>query len=358
MKALTEKLSNYFAEAFAASGYERSYGEVVVSNRPDLADFQCNGALPAASEYKKNPRQIAQEVIDALDEEIRATTFAEVGIAGPGFINIRLRDDYLAGHVGQMAADERLGVPLIAEPQRVVLDYGGANVAKPMHVGHLRAGIIGQSLNNLFQFRGDKVIGDIHMGDWGLQMGMLIVEVERRQPDLVYFDAGYEGPYPEESPVTMDDLQEMYPAVSARAKEDPATMEAAREATQALQAGRPGYRALWQHFVDVSIAALKRDYGELNIDFDLWYGESHAYPYVEPMIEALKAGGHALESEGALIMPVDRPDDTTEIPPLMLLKSDGAALYGTTDLATIYMRMEELAPDMICLLYTSPSPRD
>ena len=347
MKALTEKLSEYFAEAFVANGYERRYGEVVVSNRPDLADFQCNGALPAASEYKKNPRQIALEVIDALDEEIRAGIFAEVGIAGPGFINIRLQDDYLAGHVEQMAADERLGVPLIAEPQRVVLDYGGANVAKPMHVGHLRAGIIGQSLNNLFQFRGDEVIGDIHMGDWGLQMGMLIVEVERRQPDLIYFDAGFEGPYPEESPVTMDDLQEMYPAVSARAKEDPETMEAAREATQALQAGRPGYRALWQHFVDVSIAALKRDYGELNIDFDLWYGESHAYPYVEPMIEALKAEGHALESEGALIMPVDRPHDTTEIPPLMLLKSDGAALYGTTDLATIYMRMEELEPDMM-----------
>lgn len=347
MQALTQRLTAIFADAFAAAGYGRAYGEVVPSSRPDLGDFQCNGALPAASDAGQNPRQIAQAVVDALDEEARTEIFASVELAGPGFINIRLQDNYLAQHVQQMTADERLGVPPVDGPRRVVLDYGGANVAKPMHVGHLRAGIIGESLKRLFRFRGDHVIGDVHLGDWGLQMGMLIIEVCRRQPDLPYFDAGYTGPYPDESPVTMGDLQEMYPAVSARCKEDPETMEAARQATKELQEGRPGYRALWQHFVDVSIETLKRDYGDLNIDFDLWLGESHADPYIPELVEELKAGDHAYESEGALIMPVDRPDDKTDVPPLMLLKSDGAALYGTTDLATIKMRMEELDPDLI-----------
>ena len=347
MQALTERLTVIFADAFATAGYDRAYGEVVHSNRPDLGDFQCNGALPAASQYGQNPRQIAQAVVDALDPDTHTGRFASVDLAGPGFINIRLRDNFLAQQIEQMAGDERLGVPTVTEPRRVVLDYGGANVAKPMHVGHLRAGIIGDSLKRLFRFRGDHVIGDVHLGDWGLQMGMLIVEVRRRHPDLPYFDPDYTGPYPDESPVTMADLQEMYPAVSARCKEDPATMEAARQATKELQEGRPGYRALWQHFVDVSIETLKRDYGDLNIEFDLWLGESHADPYIPELVEELKAAGHAYESEGALIMPVHRPDDKTEIPPLMLLKSDGAALYGTTDLATIKMRMEEFHPDLI-----------
>lgn len=347
MQALTERLTDLFADAFADAGYDRAYGEVVASSRPDLGDFQCNGALPAASDAGQNPRQIAQAVVEAVDDDARSETFASVELAGPGFINIRLQDGFLAQQIEQMAADERLGVPAVAEPQRVVLDYGGPNVAKPMHVGHLRASIIGDSLKRLFGFRGDHVVGDVHLGDWGLQMGMLIIEVRRRYPDLPYFDPDYGGPYPDESPVSMADLQEMYPAVSARCKEDAEAMEAARQATKELQEGRPGYRALWQHFVDVSVATLKSDFEELNIEFDLWLGESHADPYIPELVEGLRAGGHAYESEGALIMPIDRPDDKTEIPPLMLLKSDGAALYGTTDLATIKMRMEELDPDMI-----------
>lgn len=347
MQSLTKKLTNLFGDAFDSAGYDRRYGEVVPSSRPDLGDFQCNGALPAGGEHNANPRQIAQTVLESLDGAARSSVFAEVNVAGPGFINIRLDDDYLARHLQEMAADERLGVPSVAEPRNVIVDFGGANVAKPMHVGHLRASIIGDSIQRLFKFKGDRVTGDIHMGDWGLQMGMLITEVQRRQPDLPYFDAEYSGPYPEQSPVTMEDLQEMYPVVSARCKEDPQAMEAARQATKELQEGRPGYYALWQHFVDVSIASLKQDFDALNIHFDLWLGESHADPYLEPMIAQLREQGYATESEGALIVPVDRPDDKTEIPPLMLLKSDGAALYGTTDLATIKMRMEELDPDLI-----------
>ena len=347
MKTITEKLSDLFGQAFVAAGYDAEYGEVVISSRPDLSDFQCNGALPAAGRYQKQPRQIAQQVLDALNAQEAEYMFSEVSLAGPGFINIRLSDDFLSEHVQEMSEDEQLGVPPVAEPRHVVIDFGGANVAKPMHVGHIRSTIIGDSLQRLFRFRGDRVTSDIHMGDWGLQMGMLITEVQRRQPDLPYFDPAYEGPYPEASPVSMDDLQEMYPAASARCKQDEAAMEEARQATKELQEGRPGYRALWQHFVDVSIASLKRDFDALNVHFDLWLGESHADPYIPEMIEVLRKEGHAVESAGALIIPVEQPDDKAEIPPLMLLKSDGAALYGTTDLATLKMRMEELDPDLI-----------
>lgn len=347
MKVITEKLSSLFSQAFATSGYDEVYGEVVPSNRPDLSDFQCNGALPAASEYKKNPREIAQQVVDALDPQIREEVFSEVSLAGPGFINLRLSDSFLARHVDEMRQDERLGVPVVSRPRNVVLDFGGANVAKRMHIGHLRPTIIGDSLQRLFRFRGDRVVSDIHMGDWGLQMGMLIKEIEHRQPDLPYFEAEYTGPYPEESPVDMDDLQEIYPAASARTKADPEALEAARLATKDLQDGRPGYRALWQHIVDVSIEALKKDFERLGVTFDLWMGEADAHPRIEPMVRRLVRDGYAAESAGAIIITVDEPDDKAEIPPLMLLKSDGSVLYGTTDLATIEYRVEELTADYI-----------
>lgn len=345
--ALREFLSGLVGDAFEGAGYDRGYGEVVRSNRPDLGDFQCNGALPAAKVYGKNPRQIAQEVVERLQGAADEGVFATVELAGPGFINLRLDDRFLARHTQSIAQDERLGAPIKAEPEHVIIDYGGANVAKPMHVGHLRSSIIGDSLQRLFTFLGDRVTGDIHMGDWGLQMGMLITEVQRRQPDLPYFDPDFKGPYPEQSPVTMADLQEYYPVASARAKSDEAAMEAARQATKALQEGHPGYRALWQHFVDVSIASLKRDFDALNVHFDLWLGESHADPYIPEMIAQLKEEGYAVESKGALIVPVDEPEDKVEIPPLILVKSDGAVLYGTTDLATLAMRVQELEPDAI-----------
>ncbi|MDT8307124.1 MAG: arginine--tRNA ligase [Anaerolineae bacterium] len=347
MKALTTKLTGLFADAFAALGLDRSYGEVVLSNRPDLADFQCNGALPAAKEARKNPRELAQAVIAALDEGVQETMLAEVTVAGPGFINIRVRDDFLAQHVAEMAADERLGIPELEEPRTVVLDFGGANVAKRMHIGHLRPSIIGDSLQRIFRCYGHRVISDIHMGDWGTNMGQLIAEIERRQPDLPYFDPDYTGPYPEESPVTMDDLGEIYPAASARFKADPEFAEVARRATKELQARRPGYFALWQHFVDVSIAALREDFERLDVSFDLWLGESHAYDLIAPLADRLREQGIARDSAGALIVDVSQPDDKSEIPPMMLLKSDGSVLYGTTDLATIALRVEEFGAEMI-----------
>lgn len=347
MNALTEILTDIVGDAFEKGGYDRAYGEVVRSNRPDLGDFQCNGALPAAGEYGKNPRQIGQEVVDALRKAVDEGVFAEVDLAGPGFINLRLSDQYLAAHVGRMAQDDRLGVTAVEQPRRVIVDYAGANVAKRMHIGHLRPTIIGDSIKRLFRFRGDDVLGDIHMGDWGLQMGMLIAEIERRKPDLPYFDADQSGPYSKQPPVDMDDLGEIYPAASERSKEDPDFREAARKATKELQAGRPGYRALWQHIVDISIDALKEDFDRLGVTFDLWLGESHANGRIEPIVKRLLAQGIAEESAGAIVVDVVQPDDKADIPPLMLLKSDGSVLYGTTDLATIEQRVEELDAELI-----------
>jgi arginyl-tRNA synthetase len=347
LKALTTILTGLFSAAFTSLELDPAYGEVVLSSRTDLADFQCNGALPAAKHAGQNPRQLAGEVVAALDVVRREAMLAETGVAGPGFINLRLRDDYLARHVGQMAADERLGVPLADQPPTIVLDFGGANVAKRIHIGHLRPSIIGDSLTRLFRFRGHRVISDIHLGDWGTQMGQLIAELERRQPDLPYFDAGYTGPYPAESPVTIDDLGELYPAASARYKEDESFAAAARRATRELQDGRPGYRALWQHFVDVSIAALKEDLRRVKVDFDLWLGESHAHARIAPLLQRLREQGLAEDSAGALIVHIAEPGDKTEMPPVMLLKSDGSVLYATTDLATIEQRVEELGAGLI-----------
>lgn len=344
MQSLTQKLTHIVIEAFVQNGYDGQYGTVVFSNRPDLAQFQCNGALPAAKLYGRNPREIGQQVVDKLQV---TSIFAEVSLAGPGFVNLTLTDAYLAEFMNVMAADERAGVELVAQPRRVVVDYGGANVAKPMHVGHLRAGIIGESIKRLFRFMGDDVLGDVHLGDWGTQMGQVIVEIQRREPALPYFDADYTGPYPKEAPITLADLEEIYPAASKQYKGDPAYAEAARLATAELQNGRPGYRALWQHIHDISVAGLKEDYDKLDIRFDLWLGESDVQDRIEPMIEKLQNEGCALPSKGALVVDISQPDDKKEMPPLILRKSDGGALYGTTDLATIDMRVQELQAQLI-----------
>lgn len=336
MATLRQKLNDAAAKAFEAAGVDPRHGEVVVSQRPDLAHFQCNGALAAAKEARRKPHDIGQAAAAALRG---SPMFAEVSIAGPGFVNLRLADSFVAEHAAAMAADARLGMPAAAEPRTIVIDFGGPNVAKAMHVGHLRSSIIGECLKRLHRWLGHKVIGDIHLGDWGTQMGMLVCEVRRRHPELPYFDAASAGPYPAESPVTIEDLGEMYPAAAARAKSDPAEAEAARKATAELQAGRAGYRALWRHFVEVSIAALKRNFDALGVTFDLWMGESDVQDRIPAMIERLKAGGHAVESDGALVVHVAEAADTAEVPPLILLKSDGAAMYGTTDLATIEYRV-------------------
>ena len=337
-------MTSIVAEAFAACGADRAYGKVETSNRPDLSQFQCNGALPAAKQAKQNPRQLAQQVVDAL---ARPEVFREVALAGPGFINLTLTDAFLAAHLQQMAHDARLGCEPAAAPCKILVDYGGANIAKPLHVGHLRAAIIGESLKRLARFLGHDVLGDIHLGDWGLQMGMIIFEMQRRQSDLPYFDAAFTGPYPAEPPMTTAELEEIYPAVSARAKQDPAVMEACQRATYDLQQGRPGYRALWRHIYDVSVTDLKGDYARLNIAFDLWLGESNTQDRIPGLIQRLQAGGWARTSQGALIVDIAQPADKKELPPLMLLKSDGAVLYGTTDLATIDQRVQDYHPDLI-----------
>jgi arginyl-tRNA synthetase len=344
MTALLQELCAIAGSAFAAEGLPAELGLVQRSDRPDLAQFQCNGALAAAKEKRANPREIAQRIAARLKAD---PLFSKVEIAGPGFINLDVGDEALAARAGTMAKDARLGAPETGTGKTLVIDYGGPNVAKPMHVGHLRAAIIGDSLKRLFRADGWRVIGDVHLGDWGLQMGQLISEIGRRGLAPVYFDAALKGPYPDESPVTMDDLEELYPAAASACKADPERLEEARRATAELQAGRPGYVALWRHFVEVSEQGLKREYSSLGVAFDLWNGEACVYPLIAPMVEDLKARGLAEESEGALVVKVAEEADKKEMPPLILLKSDGAVLYGTTDLATIVDRVKSSDPDLI-----------
>jgi arginyl-tRNA synthetase len=344
MTALAAELSAIASAAFAAEGLPVKFGRVQASDRPDLAQFQCNGALAAAKEIKANPRQIAQKIADRLKAD---PLFAKVEIAGPGFINLDVTDDALAVRLGTMAKDERLGAPEDGKGKTLVIDFGGPNVAKPMHVGHLRSAIIGDCLQRLFRANAWTVVSDVHLGDWGLQMGQLIGEIGRRGLAPVYFDAGFKGPYPDESPVTMDDLEEIYPAAAAACKADPERLEEARRATAELQSGRPGYVALWRHFVKVSERGLDREYSSLGVTFDLWNGEASVDPLIAPMIEDLKHRGLAVESQGALVVEVAEPSDKKEMPPLILLKSDGAVLYGTTDLATIVDRVKSYDPDLI-----------
>lgn len=344
MTSIRAQLTEIVSAVVTDLGYDAQYGEVVTSNRPDLSQFQCNGALAAAKRYGRKPRDIAQEIADRLSADPR---FQEVSLAGPGFINLSLTDEFLVAQIRGAAVDPRWGHQPMAEPERILVDYGGANVAKPMHIGHLRTAIIGESLKRLTGFVGHQVTGDVHLGDWGLQMGQVIAEVRDRRPDLPYFDVDFSGPYPDQSPVTIQELDEIYPAASKRAKENPEFMEAARRATVELQEGRPGYRAFWQHLVNVSIAELKRDYTDLNVHFDFWLGESDAHELVEPLVERLKNEGFAYISDGALVVDVAQEDDNREIPPLLLVKSDGAMLYATTDLATVEYRVEEMQVDRI-----------
>jgi arginyl-tRNA synthetase len=344
MTSLAAELSAIAKAAFAAEGLSKDFGQVQASDRPDLAQFQCNGALGAAKQARANPRAIAEKVAARLKAD---PIFAKVEIAGPGFINLDVTDAALAERAGAMASDARLGAPETGKGKTAVIDFGGANVAKPMHVGHLRSSVIGDSLQRLFRANGWHVVSDVHLGDWGLQMGQLISEIGHRGIAPIYFDAACKGPYPEQSPVSMEDLEEIYPAASAACKADPARLEEARKATADLQAGRPGYRALWEHFFAVSRFGLEREWGSLGIHFDLWKGEASVEPLIAPMIEDLKARHVAEESEGALVIPVTEEGDKKEMPPLILVKSDGAVLYGTTDLATIVDRVKEQNPDLV-----------
>ncbi|MCK6418114.1 MAG: arginine--tRNA ligase [Alphaproteobacteria bacterium] len=344
MTTLTQTLSGLFGSAFAALGLGESLGAVKTSDRPELAQFQCNGAMAGAKALGKNPREIAQAVIEKLQSQ--KDVFQKLDIAGPGFINITLTDDFIARALHTMATDPLRGVTQHPK-ETIILDYGGPNIAKPMHVGHLRAAIIGDALRRMCLYAGYRAIGDVHMGDWGLPMGQIISELEIRHPDWPYFDPAFAGPYPAQSPLSMDDLEEIYPAASNACKNDQSRLEAARLATRDLQDGRPGYRALWQHFISVSIAGMKANFTALGVHFDWWKGEADAHPFIGPMVEKLRAQNLAVESDGALVVPVAREDDKKEIPPLILYKSDGAVMYGTTDLATIVDRVEHENPAKI-----------
>jgi arginyl-tRNA synthetase len=344
MTSLAAELSRIAGAAFAAEGLAESFGRVAASDRPDLAQFQCNGALAAAKAAKANPRAIAEKIAARLKAE---PIFAKVEIAGPGFLNLDLADAALSARAAALATDDTLGAPGTGVGKTVVIDFGGPNVAKPMHVGHLRSSIIGDCLQRLYRANGWKVVSDVHLGDWGLQMGQLISEVEIEGVAPIYFDPNVVGPYPEDSPVSMDDLEILYPRASAACKADPARLEAARRATVDLQAGRPGYRALWRHFVKVSERGLEREFAALGVKFDLWNGESSVDALIPPMLEDLKARGLAELSEGALVVSVAREDDKKPMPPLILVKSEGGVLYGTTDLATVIERVRNYDPDLI-----------
>ena len=340
MNLLTEELGN----AFEKAGYDRNYGKVVLSNRPDLCEYQCNGAMAGAKVYRMAPVQIAAKVVEQMEG---SQVFSSAEAVNPGFINLKASPEFLAAYLRKMAEDENLSVAVTDTPKTILIDYGGPNVAKPLHVGHLRSAIIGESIKRLGRYLGHKVIGDVHLGDWGLQMGLIITELKHRSPELVYFQEGDKSPYPQEAPFTISELEEIYPAASARSKEDEAYREEAMEATHELQQGRPGYYALWNHILQVSVADLKKNYERLNVTFDLWKKESDAQPYIPELVAYLKEKGYARLDQGALVVDVKEEDDTKEIPPCMILKSDGASLYNTTDLATIVERMKLFHPDEI-----------
>jgi arginyl-tRNA synthetase len=344
MNKLIDLISAEVCGAFSAAGYDAELGRVSISNRPDLCEYQCNGAMKGAKLYHKAPIQIASDVAAKLAD---SAMFEQVDAVNPGFLNLTLSPDYLADYLNRMRTTERFGIEQENPPRTIVVDYGGANVAKPLHVGHIRPAIIGEALKRIYRYLGNRVIGDVHLGDWGLQMGLIVEMIRDRMPELPYFDDNFTGEYPAESPVTVSELEEIYPAASARSKEDAEFSARAHEATRLLQIGKPGYLALWRHIMAVSVADLKKNYAGIEVDFDLWKGESDAEPYIAPMIEKMRANGSAVESEGALVIPVAQDDDKVEIPPCILLKSDGATLYATTDLATLVQREQDFAPDKV-----------
>ena len=347
MKKFLDLISEEMKNAFEAAGFDRELGKVTPSNRPDLCEYQCNGAMAAAKLYKKAPIMIANQVVEGCkDSEV----FSQIEAVNPGFLNLKIKETFIKDYLGQMCKEVKFGLELPEKPSRIIVDYGGPNVAKPLHVGHLRSGVIGESIKRIARYAGHDVIGDIHLGDWGLQMGLIITELKERQPNLVYFDDDYMGDYPKEAPFSISELEEIYPTASGKSKEDPAYKECALEATFKLQSGVRGYRALWNHIMEVSVADLKRNYENLNIDFDLWKGESDVHDMIPGMVDYLKKEGYAYLSDGALVVDVKEETDTKEIPPCMILKSDGASLYNTTDLATIMDRMKAYHPDRMIYL--------
>ncbi len=351
MEKLLDLLSNEVGEAFEKAGYEKEMGKVSVSNRPDLCEYQCNGSLAGAKKYNKAPIAIANEVLEFLKD---SPAFEKAEVCPPGFLNLNVDGDFLMKYLTKMTVSPKFGVKEPDKKLKVIIDYGGPNVAKPLHVGHLRSAVIGESIKRIVRYMGHEAIGDIHLGDWGLQMGLIIAELKIRKPELPYFDENYTGEYPEEAPFTIAELEEIYPYASKKSKEDTpegaAFKEEAMNCTFKLQSGERGYRALWKHILNVSVKDLKRNYDRLNVEFDLWKGESDVHDIIPGMVDYMKKGGYAYISDGALVVDVKEESDTKEVPPCMILKSDGASLYNTTDLATIMDRMEKYHPDRMIYL--------
>lgn len=344
MKTLLELITIEMKDAFSKAGYDEELAKVTLSNRPDLCEYQCNGAMAGAKKYKKAPFVIAEDVAENLKD---SEYFEIVDVVKPGFINLKLKPEKVADYLNEMAGQEKLGVEGELSPKTIMIDYGGPNVAKPLHVGHLRSAIIGESVKRIIRFKGNRVIGDIHLGDWGYQMGLIITELKKRQPELPYFDESFTGEYPEEAPFTIGELEEIYPMASAYAKENEEYREEALHATYLLQNGHRGYRAVWHHIMNVSVTDLKKNYENLNVEFDLWKGEADAQQYIPDMVQMLKDEGYARYDDGALVVDVQEESDNKEVPPCMILKSDGAALYDTTDLATLVEREKDYRPDEV-----------
>ena len=353
MKKILDIIAEELEAAFAAGGYEKSYAKVTLSNRPDLCEYQCNGAMAAAKVYGKKPIEIAGEIAGRLAD---CSLFAEVDAVMPGFINLKLDAGYLAAYLNGMLGEDQLGVEAVGHGETVIVDYGGANVAKPLHVGHLRSAVIGECIKRMGNFLGYQMIGDVHLGDWGLQMGLIIEELRDRKPELVYFDDSYHGEYPAKAPFTISELEDIYPAASSKAKEDDAFKERAQDATFKLQNGHAPYRAIWEHIMAVSLVDLKKNYDNLDVSFELWKGESDAQPYIPGLIRDLEEKGLAYESQGALVVDIAEPGDSKELPPCIVRKSDGAALYATSDLGTILEREKEYEP--VTYIYITDKRQD
>lgn len=347
MKKIIDFIEEELSVAFEKAGYDRELAKVTLSNRPDLCEYQCNGAMAGAKAYHKAPFMIADDVIANLTEK---EYIGEIEAVKPGFINMKLEKEAVSAYLNRMREAGDLGVEKAKKPEMIVVDYGGPNVAKPLHVGHLRSAIIGESVKRIARKAGHKVLGDIHLGDWGYQMGLIITELKKREPSLSYFNEDFAGEYPKEAPFTISELEEIYPTASAKAKEDEAYREEALHATYLLQNGHRGYTAVWKHIMEVSVTDLKKNYDNLNVEFDLWKGESDAQSDIPDMIERLKAEGVAHMDQGALVIDVQEESDTKEIPPCMVQKSDGASLYGTTDLATLVQRQRDYQPDRVIYL--------
>ena len=344
MKQFIELLNDTVGAAFEKAGFDRELGRVSVSNRPDLCEYQCNGAMSGAKLYHKKPIEIAEAVAAELSN---SDVFEKVSAVMPGFLNLDISARYISDYVSKMLSDDKFGYENTGKQQTIVIDYGGPNVAKPLHVGHLRPAIIGESIKRISRYAGHKVIGDVHLGDWGMPMGQIITELKERKPELPYFDDSFEGEYPEEAPFTISELEEIYPTASGKCKTDEEYKKKALQNTKDLQDGKKGYRALWQQVLKVSVADLKRNYEKLDVSFDLWMGESDVDDMIPAMVEKMKADGHAHLSEGALVVDIAEESDKKELPPCIVLKSDGASNYETTDLATIKYREDNFDPDAI-----------